>query len=576
MALPEIIKDIDARVIRPASTDNSIVRFDGTTGQIQNTGNIIDDNNNTIINGRITSYVNDPIGNFLIRNDAQKSSERFIDNYGNLVINLADRDQGTTYPFSQLVIGHYNNGSPVLHFGWGKNGSYESVFNVLHSGNVSSYAWTGKSNMTWDPAVNILCSGTNAEWSIDCSETSPSTGDSFFHIWSSNLGNSMIQCFPKDGRVVVPYKLAVSGSFIGDEKLSVNGNLYVQGSARISSSLRVDGSITNLAVNGGIYWNPYVESSSDPTDAASITLIPSGCLGGTELRIQQANDSNDTINFCTPTYLCANGKIMFAVHDNWLRINEALNFTGGVYFGGSVVRIDNGMFQIGDSGSYVAISTSGLQIGKGANVSGNSLGSGLELWNDGEGGNITIYSGNCGTYGSYSWNIDAFNGNLRMYNVNSSGNYTGEIHIQKDNVVLYGAAWNDYAEYRESNITQPGRCIIENGDDTLSLSTERLQRGAEIVSDTFGFAIGETDTCKTPIAASGRVLAYGYEDREQFKSHIGYPVCSGPNGTVSIMTDEEEKLYPSRIIGYVSAVPDYEIWGTGNVKVDGRIWIRIK
>ena len=142
--------------------------------------------------------------------------------------------------------------------------------------------------------------------------------------------------------------------------------------------------------------------------------------------------------------------------------------------------------------------------------------------------------------------------------------------------VLYGAAWNDYAEYRQSDITQPGRCIIENGDDTLRLSTERLQRGAEIVSDTFGFTIGETDTCKTPIAVSGRVLAYGYEDREQFKSHIGYPVCSGPNGTVSIMTDEEEQLYPSRIIGYISAVPDYEIWGTGNVKVDGRIWIRIK
>ena len=158
-------------------------------------------------------------------------------------------------------------------------------------------------------------------------------------------------------------------------------------------------------------------------------------------------------------------------------------------------------------------------------------------------------------------------GNTRIYRESS---------VYMSSNVLYGAAWNDYAEYRESNMTQPGRCIIENGDDTLSLSTERLQRGAEIVSDTFGFAIGETDTCKTPIAVSGRVLAYGYEDREQFKSHIGYPVCSGPNGTVSIMTDEEEQLYPSRIIGYISAVPDYENWGTGNVKVDGRIWIRIK
>ena len=158
-------------------------------------------------------------------------------------------------------------------------------------------------------------------------------------------------------------------------------------------------------------------------------------------------------------------------------------------------------------------------------------------------------------------------GNTRIYRESS---------VYMSSNVLYGAAWNDYAEYRQSDITQPGKCIIENGDDTLSLSIERLQRGAEIVSDTFGFAIGETDDCKTPIAASGRVLAYPFEDREEFKSHIGYPVCSGPNGTVSIMTDEEEQLYPSRIIGYVSAVPDYETWGTGNVKVNGRIWIRIK
>ena len=32
MAQPEIIKDIDARIIRPISTDNAVVRFDGATG----------------------------------------------------------------------------------------------------------------------------------------------------------------------------------------------------------------------------------------------------------------------------------------------------------------------------------------------------------------------------------------------------------------------------------------------------------------------------------------------------------------------------------------------------------------
>ena len=142
---------------------------------------------------------------------------------------------------------------------------------------------------------------------------------------------------------------------------------------------------------------------------------------------------------------------------------------------------------------------------------------------------------------------------------------------------LYGAVWNDYAEFRICKEDfRPGQVVLENGDDTLSITSQRLQRGCSIVSDTFGFAIGETDEAKCPIAISGRVLAYGYESREEFAQHIGWPVCSGPNGTVSIMTDEEEEKYPSRIIGTISAVPDYETWGTGNVEVNNRIWIKVK
>ena len=144
-------------------------------------------------------------------------------------------------------------------------------------------------------------------------------------------------------------------------------------------------------------------------------------------------------------------------------------------------------------------------------------------------------------------------------------------------VRLYGAVWNDYAEFRICNEEfKPGQVVLENGDDTLSIASQRLQRGCSIVSDTFGFAIGETDGAKCPIAVSGRVLAYGYESREEFKKHIGWPVCSGPNGTISIMTEEEEEKYPSRIIGTISAVPDYETWGTGNVEVNDRIWIKVK
>lgn len=140
---------------------------------------------------------------------------------------------------------------------------------------------------------------------------------------------------------------------------------------------------------------------------------------------------------------------------------------------------------------------------------------------------------------------------------------------------VYGAVWNDYAEYRQTKkYVQPGYCVIETGKGDLIKSSERLQPGANIVSDTFGFAIGETEQTKTPLAVSGRVLAYPYEDRASYQA--GDPVCSGPNGTISKMTREEVREYPDRIIGTVSEIPNYEIWGTGNVKVNNRIWIKVK
>lgn len=140
---------------------------------------------------------------------------------------------------------------------------------------------------------------------------------------------------------------------------------------------------------------------------------------------------------------------------------------------------------------------------------------------------------------------------------------------------VYGAVWNDYAEYRQTKKhIQPGYCVIETGKGDLIKSSERLQPGANIVSDTFGFAIGETEQTKTPLAVSGRVLAYPYEDRDSYQA--GDPVCSGPNGTISKMTREEVKEYPDRIIGTVSEIPNYEVWGTGNVKVNNRIWIKVK
>ena len=42
------------------------------------------------------------------------------------------------------------------------------------------------------------------------------------------------------------------------------------------------------------------------------------------------------------------------------------------------------------------------------------------------------------------------------------------------------------------------------------------------------------------------------------------------------MTRREIKKYPERIIGVVSEIPTYEVWGQNNVKVNDRIWIKVK
>lgn len=139
---------------------------------------------------------------------------------------------------------------------------------------------------------------------------------------------------------------------------------------------------------------------------------------------------------------------------------------------------------------------------------------------------------------------------------------------------VHAAVFNDYAEYRQTDSAAPGRCVVEVGDGNMILSIKRLQPGANIVSDTFGFSIGETHLAQTPIAVCGRVLTYPFEDKEIYEP--GDAVCSGPNGTISKMTREEIKEWPDRIVGYVSEIPTYKYWGSNKVEVNGRIWIKIK
>ena len=140
---------------------------------------------------------------------------------------------------------------------------------------------------------------------------------------------------------------------------------------------------------------------------------------------------------------------------------------------------------------------------------------------------------------------------------------------------FYGAVWNDYAEFRsQKEKIEPGYCVASANNGQVYKTIEKFQACDGIVSDTFGFSIGETDECKTPLAVAGRVLAYFYGNREDY--HAGDTVCAGPEGKVMKMTREEIREYPDRIVGIVSEIPEYETWGSGNIAVNNRIWIKIK
>lgn len=197
-------------------------------------------------------------------------------------------------------------------------------------------------------------------------------------------------------------------------------------------------------------------------------------------------------------------------------------------------------------------------------TSGNYFGALISIGGDGvmEIGKYIDFHASDGATTDYDYRLTAASGSLT-----GSGTFTA--------TSVYGAVWNDYAEFRnQTEEIEPGYCVISSPSGKVSKTTSRRCPCDGIVSDTYGFAIGETDNCKTPLATSGRVLAYYSGDISNYT--IGDAVCADADGKVSKMTREEIREWPDRIVGTVSEFPTYETWGTGNVKVNGRIWIKVK
>lgn len=154
---------------------------------------------------------------------------------------------------------------------------------------------------------------------------------------------------------------------------------------------------------------------------------------------------------------------------------------------------------------------------------------------------------------------------------NGALKYNTNVKINCATGVLYGAAWNDIAEFRVGTYNVPGACVVDTANG-LRCSTGRMQKNPYIVSDTYGFAIGETEEAKVPVAIAGRALAT-VDPIDLRTLKIGDAVCSGLNGMVSKMNRFEMIFQPECILGYVSEFPvgDYN-----GIDTTGRVWIKIK
>lgn len=119
-------------------------------------------------------------------------------------------------------------------------------------------------------------------------QTSIDNTDGQTHVYPTQYGSRCVLALQPRGGSVYIGNMPNGGN---GRKLNVNGDI----------GLFNTGSIRDLAIGGGIYWNPNVESATDGSGAASITLVKSGVAGGTTLVLSQMNDANDTIQFKTNT-----------------------------------------------------------------------------------------------------------------------------------------------------------------------------------------------------------------------------------------------------------------------------------
>lgn len=146
------------------------------------------------------------------------------------------------------------------------------------------------------------------------------------------------------------------------------------------------------------------------------------------------------------------------------------------------------------------------------------------------------------------------------------------LYINTATARLYGAAWNDFAEFEPMEASyEPGTVVADTGRGTMKKTARDMQGGAAVISDTYGMAIGEQTNNTQPIAVAGKVLAKYSGDTSVYL--IGSAVCATDIGLIRPMSRKEIQEFPDRIIGTVCEIPTAK-WN--DIDTAGRLWIRLK
>jgi hypothetical protein len=438
---------------------------------------------------------------------------------------------GTIYFTPNRTLGTAGTSYHILHSNnyWNHlDGRYilrsgDSMDGHLYANN--GLTWT---NAYWTAPGNIICTanGGGVEFSFDMGAGTQ------WHVWSSPSSTSMLSCFADSKYVQVHHHLQVGSYNNGSYALTTDSFIC-------NSWIRTNG-VTgwyNETYGGGMYMEDttWVRTYNGKNFYCSAVIGAGG-------RIYTGYDSGVANSVSCSGWFRSNGST------GWYNAS----YGGGIWMSDSTyVRVYGSKAFLVDNVAYATAFWANRASGENQN--------GIAY----KGGSLYLFGNNStGTAGIY----DSNSGYVMQKQSNNKYNIWGN--------AVYGAVWNDYAEYRASKEEQPGRVVLEDNNGVCQRTTERLQPFAGVISDTFGFCQGETETAKTPLAVAGRVLVYPCQNRGNYK--VGDCVCAAPNGTVDIMTREEVMMYPDRIVGTVSEIPQYDVWGSGNALVNGRIWIKVR